>query len=242
VIYCHPPSAGFSPGVPFTLPGYCPWTAPKHEARPRKSGISSRKLKALKTKQCKFFKKDGRCPQGSLCTFIHDPSSIRAPFSPQESPIDGSSSPAQSVSSPGSNTDDECGQNIYPITWRVIGGGVMMGGQREICARFRGGGCPEGDDCPYAHLDEDTESLIEGPSSPIATPRASDFPRGQIADRNTKHLVVPTSPIPELVHDVSPMILSRRRLLTGSREELPPRPFSTPPRVGSRTQATRLDG
>ena len=133
----------------------------------------------------------------------------------------------------------------------------------NICERFKGGGCPEGDDCPYSHLDEGrlnprlvvslsltlccldgldgTESLL---SSPIATPRASDFPRGQIADRSTKQLAMAAPPIPEIVYDLSSMILSGRQLLTtsGNREELPPRPFSTPPRVSSRTEATCLNG
>ena len=132
----------------------------------------------------------------------------------------------------------------------------------NMCERFKGGGCPEGDDCPYSHLDEgrlnlclvvsssltsyldglnDTESLL---SSPIATPRASDFPRGQIADRSTKQLAMATPNIPEIVHDLSPIILSGRRLLatSGNREDLPPRPFSTPPRVSSRTEATCLNG
>lgn len=243
-VYCNPPPGGFSPGVPFSLPAYGQWTASKQETRlrSRRPGISSRKLKALKTKQCKFFKKDGKCPQGSLCTFIHDPSAIRALLSPEESPIDGSSSSEQSASSPIAKTDDDHGRKMYPVTWRVIGGGVMMSGQRDICERFREGGCPEGDDCQYAHVDEDridddTESPL---SSPIVTPRASDFPRGQIADRSTKQLAMATPSIPEIVHDLSPMILSGRRLLTtlGSREELPPRPFSTPPRVSSRTEAT----
>ncbi|KAH9065300.1 hypothetical protein EDB87DRAFT_1048267 [Lactarius vividus] len=246
MVYCNPPPGTFSPGVPFTLPAaYCQWTAHKQDtrSRSRRPGISSRKLKALKTKQCKFFKKDGRCPQGSLCTFIHDPSAIRAPLSTEESPIDSSSSSAQSASQSASESDDDRGRNIYPITWRVIGGGVMMGGRRESCERFKEGGCPEGEDCPYAHQEEDgsddTETLIEGPSSPIVTPRASDFPQEQMA---TKQIAIAMSPLPELVHDVSPMVLSGRRLLSGSREELPPRPFSTPPRVSSRTEATRLDG
>lgn len=95
----------------------------------------------------------------------------------------------------------------------------------------------------YLDGSDDTETLIEGPS-PIVTPRASDFPQEQMVNRSTKQLAVAMSPVPELVHDVSPMILPRRRLLmaSGSREELPPRPFSTPPRVSSRTEATPLDG
>ena len=53
VVYCSPPSGGFSPGIPFTLPAYGQWTALKQEtrSRSRRPGISSRKLKALKSKQ-----------------------------------------------------------------------------------------------------------------------------------------------------------------------------------------------
>src|SRR6266404_7210810 len=43
--------------------------------------------------------------------------------------MDGSCSSAQSASQLISKTDDDHGRNMYPITWRVIGGGVMMGGQ-----------------------------------------------------------------------------------------------------------------
>lgn len=59
--------------------------------------------------------------------------------------------------------------NFYPITWRVVGGGVMMGGQREyqcnrlfdiiaeakgigeVCQEYMAGRCHEGNDCKYAH-------------------------------------------------------------------------------------------
>lgn len=138
----------------------------------------------------------------------------------------------------------------------------------QICGRFKEGRCSEGDDCQYAHVEEgrlslplvvassltlyyyqdgldDTETLIEGPSSPtILTPRASNFPHEQMTDKSTKQLSVTMSPVTELVHDISPMVLSGRRLLTasGSRGELPPRPFSTPPRVSSRTETIPLDG
>ncbi|KAF8271972.1 hypothetical protein EI94DRAFT_1719335, partial [Lactarius quietus] len=62
-----------------------------------------------------------------------------------------------------------------------------------------------------------------------------------IANRNTKQSAMATSSVPGHVHDVSPMILSGRRLLTVS-GDLPPRPFSTPPRVSSRTEASHLGG
>lgn len=52
MVYCNPSPGLFSPGVPFASPAYCHWTAPKQESRSRsrRPGISSRKLKALKSK------------------------------------------------------------------------------------------------------------------------------------------------------------------------------------------------
>lgn len=92
VVYCNPTPGFFSPGAPFVHPAYVPWALPKPPVRSesRRHGMSTRKLKALKSmmtiitcmplfsthvwrmylsaKQCKFYKKDGGCPQGSLCT------------------------------------------------------------------------------------------------------------------------------------------------------------------------------
>jgi hypothetical protein len=88
VVYCNPTPGFFSPGAPFVHPAYIPWKPPAR-SESRRHGMSARKLKALKSmitllslvtvtldsllacelaKQCKFYKKDGRCPQGSLCT------------------------------------------------------------------------------------------------------------------------------------------------------------------------------
>ena len=98
VVFYNPSPGLFSPGAPFRHPVYGPWTSPTSpkplsRSDSRKHGMSTRKLKALKSKmtlsllrvvnldsrsahilakQCKFFKKDGRCPQGSLCTlWVH---------------------------------------------------------------------------------------------------------------------------------------------------------------------------
>jgi hypothetical protein len=91
VVYYNPSPGLFSPGAPFASPAYAPWVSPKQVNRlePRRHGMSTRKLKAIKSKMtrrlqhavvldsrpayllakhCKFFKKDGSCPQGSLCT------------------------------------------------------------------------------------------------------------------------------------------------------------------------------
>ncbi|KAI6098109.1 hypothetical protein F5141DRAFT_438298 [Pisolithus sp. B1] len=51
-------------------------------------------------------------------------------------------------------TNDCRPKDFYPITWRVIGGGVMMGGERRICDAFVAGRCRDGDDCKFAHETE----------------------------------------------------------------------------------------
>jgi hypothetical protein len=239
VVYCNPSPGFFSPGAPFLHPAYVPWALPKPPVRSesRRHGMSTRKLKAIKTKQCKFYKKDGRCPQGNLCTFIHDLSAVQGSQSEQESASDDSVDSPQAPSEPRSKADEEGERNMYPITWRVIGGGVMMGGQREVCPRSKDGVCPDSDDCPYAHPGEDTKTPVEVTSSPTSTPRASYFPQAQTADKSTKEH--PSSPVPELIPDISPIALRGcgSPSILGVGENIPPRPFSTPPRISSRAEA-----
>ena len=106
---------------------------------------------------------------------IHDPSAVQSTQPEQESPSDGSAGSPLSPSELRSQSDEEHERNIYPITWRVIGGGVMMGGQSTyttrlltlmptdwpegaICTRYKDGVCPDSDDCPYTHPGEGTLS------------------------------------------------------------------------------------
>jgi hypothetical protein len=66
---------------------------------------------------------------------IHDPSVLQSAQQEQESPSDGSAGSPLSPSEPDFKSDEEHERNIYPITWRVIGGGVMMGGQSTYITR-----------------------------------------------------------------------------------------------------------
>ena len=66
---------------------------------------------------------------------IHDPEAVQSTQSEQESPSDCEAGSPLSASEPRSKFDEEHEQNIYPITWRVIGGGVMMGGQSTYTTR-----------------------------------------------------------------------------------------------------------
>ncbi|KAG8214529.1 hypothetical protein J3R82DRAFT_9588 [Butyriboletus roseoflavus] len=118
---------------------------------------------AYKTKPCKFYTANGKCSNGEKCTFIHDPESIgRANKSPTEltPPMDATLPPK-----PLSRYEECRTKDFYPIAWRVIGGGVMMGGQRQICPAFATTGhCNYGNDCKLAHeteLQTDQVGFIE---------------------------------------------------------------------------------
>ncbi|OBZ71508.1 hypothetical protein A0H81_08721 [Grifola frondosa] len=125
-----------------------------------------------KTKPCRFYNNGGYCVKGDRCNFIHDatmksmsPKDIGSPKSFSDSDSEyilettGSQeeTPRRPIhdlpSKPVSETESNKKRNFFPITWRVVGGGVMMGGAREICADFMSGHCAEGDECRYAHPD-----------------------------------------------------------------------------------------
>ncbi|KIO05408.1 hypothetical protein M404DRAFT_526531 [Pisolithus tinctorius Marx 270] len=99
-------------------------------------------------KPCRYFVATGKCQSGNKCTFIHDSRSRKATekFSNNSTSVD-----ARELES----RKNLCqSKDFYPITWRVIGGGVMMGGERKVCDAFITGYCKDGDDCKFAHETE----------------------------------------------------------------------------------------
>ncbi|KAI0064137.1 hypothetical protein BV25DRAFT_345723 [Artomyces pyxidatus] len=255
----------FSPNVPFTPVSYENYYAPPISTTPlsarqkgrspahpgRSSAASGRKVKAYKTKPCKFYRKDGHCPQGALCTFIHDSSSIRNPKSP-DTPTSASSASSESSLPlrPRSEIEEKHARGLYPITWRVIGGGVPLGGQRQVCANYLKGTCEQGDDCPLAHPEGDdltraVESAEANTFSPIATPRASTFSHEQLRvppgsaekapiAKTGRQLSIKIPSRPEVVPDVSPIVLRGREAdqadsLHKVKDNVIARPHSTPP-------------
>ncbi|KZT64276.1 hypothetical protein DAEQUDRAFT_769839 [Daedalea quercina L-15889] len=152
-----------------------------------------------KTKPCKFYYKDKSCIKGDKCNFIHDEwdhayqvprPRVERRAGPPSAPVTtpgrrladgGAREPHPTTPRPTElcilpqkpdNVQKPRSPNFYPITWRVIGGGVMMGGKREICQDFMAGHCHEGTDCKLAHPgdDEADSSLNTLPSyiSPLS--------------------------------------------------------------------------
>ncbi|KAF8843355.1 hypothetical protein BDN67DRAFT_190530 [Paxillus ammoniavirescens] len=114
---------------------------------------SGKKPLAYKTKLCRFYAASGKCTSGDKCTFIHDAGSNRA-TSEDSLPETDRQADAKLPPKPVNKYDDYKTRDFYPITWRVIGGGVMMGGERQVCPAFVAGNCKYGDDCKLAHETE----------------------------------------------------------------------------------------
>jgi hypothetical protein len=105
-----------------------------------------------------------------------------------------SSSPPTSLSVP-HLPEENHKKGFFPISWRVIGGGVMMGGkstymrpsvesdvtylgrhQGPPCQAFLAGRCADGDDCKFSHdVDGDEEAVVaenepQSPPPPMPSP------------------------------------------------------------------------
>ncbi|KAH7927807.1 hypothetical protein BV22DRAFT_1127120 [Leucogyrophana mollusca] len=159
-------SGGANISLPFAasealrgIPVYSPYPAhvttalyPQLQSRPQ-AADTRRKPMAYKTKPCRFFSAKGSCVNGEMCTFIHDLGDSSGTADSALSDVDSDSRP-ELPAKPTTVYEDSKAKDYYPITWRVVGGGVMMGGNRQMCKAYTGGYCKYGDDCKFAHETE----------------------------------------------------------------------------------------
>ncbi|KAF5380675.1 hypothetical protein D9757_007069 [Collybiopsis confluens] len=152
---------------------------------------SSEKLKAYKTVQCKFFNKPPNfCSRGNQCTFIHTNPSIESGESPQEMELKDSGSPKKSLSpslpnKPLTRIDARRQKGFYPVTWRVIGGGVLMGIHKPGLDMVSKAETQDSEGLDY--------SLMEEQSSEKFYP-ATSAPGGASNDRSRKRTISNPSP------------------------------------------------
>ncbi|KAJ8480675.1 hypothetical protein ONZ51_g6510 [Trametes cubensis] len=173
--------------------------------RPSASSIvrQQKRNQFFRTKPCRFFSEPAGCVKGDRCNFIHEspgegslPTGLTVPAtealsdcegeSATESSIQGELSPSTAATSEppscGSTQTEEPKKNFYPVTWRVVGGGVTLGGKREICESFMAGRCTEGADCRYAHPDtNDEDGLFGYPEPPMFAPFSPLSPMSPIS-------------------------------------------------------------
>ncbi|KAJ6585301.1 hypothetical protein B0H19DRAFT_418206 [Mycena capillaripes] len=118
-----PPSAGFYTVAPSGFP-------PQNPHPPRTALDRERqRLANYRTKPCRYFTAGAVCPNGDACTFIHgDPDKIHKPPSPPPEPA--AKFQHELPSRPLSVKEENTRKGYFPISWRVIGGGVLLSGTK----------------------------------------------------------------------------------------------------------------
>ncbi|KAG1818485.1 uncharacterized protein BJ212DRAFT_1345806 [Suillus subaureus] len=129
--------------------GYTPTGSKPRTATRRKAEQGKEKPTLYRTKPCKFFSTRKTCPGGNKCRFIHDVEKSKR-TKKADSQARGTA-PPHLPPKPRSLQEELKTHDYYPITWRVIGGGVMMG---LPCKAFAAGYCPDGKNCRLAHETE----------------------------------------------------------------------------------------
>ncbi|OAX44353.1 hypothetical protein K503DRAFT_450712 [Rhizopogon vinicolor AM-OR11-026] len=130
----------------------------------RKADEKKKKFIAYKTKPCKFFSASKTCALGDKCTFIHDVEKVRR--AKMVNSQDRETKPYHLPPKPRSLLEDFKARDFYPVTWRVIGGGVMMG---PPCRAFAARYCPHDTNCRLTHeteLETSTNNVVELKSQP----------------------------------------------------------------------------
>ncbi|KAJ6530380.1 hypothetical protein DFH09DRAFT_1370754 [Mycena vulgaris] len=157
-----PPSGGF-----YASAGFPP------QPEPPRTPINRTKLINYRTKPCRYFKPGSVCPSGDACTFIHaDPETISESPSPSPSPV---KLQHELPSKPLSAKEENTRKGYFPISWRVIGGGVLMGGAKGDHALSDDADSELSEDSFDGRADPVSRVLeLEIPAS--APPSAVDFP------------------------------------------------------------------
>ncbi|KAG6829509.1 hypothetical protein H0H92_004311 [Tricholoma furcatifolium] len=148
--------------------------------------------RASLAKPCRFYMLDGACPNGSKCTFIHDGDSPTSPQTERLLPTPPVSLPTK----PLSTTEENKKKNFYPVSWRVIGGGVLMGSEQKSPVEPS-----SSDDAPTREPEITSEhvkpeSTSEGgpPLKPIKRTRSSSIPGPTLSHVYTGALFSAESP------------------------------------------------
>jgi len=152
--------------------------SPVHPPRLRSRSNSRYKTSNYKTKVCKYFSIHGNCPNGNECTFIHEeplPTTTQILRAPPGLPP-----------KPTSQQEENRKRNYFPVSWRVIGGGVLIGDLSHASTSKNGGSPAWSDDAEedYAENCSNQQSYSSsGPNSasvaghqPLRRPRSTSIP------------------------------------------------------------------
>ncbi|VDB88516.1 unnamed protein product [Peniophora sp. CBMAI 1063] len=242
----------FSPNMDYFPPLPPAPATPKLDRPPLSRRSTHKKAMAYRSKPCRYWIAEQNCPKGDQCTFRHDdedadlrvrtPSELALLASTTKPSPPTPASPVRPLlpPRPKSEIEELRARGIYPITWRVIGGGVKMGGQLRTCQIFADGSCNMGDDCPYVHDEKEvlppggirdvaaTEALVLRPRPAVIVLRPAPVPRVTAADKAPATVAEALSP-------VSPLDLKSSLTLPADALQ---RARSTPPELTRRDTAS----
>ncbi|KAJ6549497.1 hypothetical protein B0H10DRAFT_1288428 [Mycena sp. CBHHK59/15] len=188
----RPPLTVVPPAYGMVYPVYdilSPTHAPPGlSSQPPRSDASRQKLANYRTKPCRYYKPGSVCPNGDSCTFIHDldkkPSTLTV--SEDSSPI---KLQHDLPSKPLSAKEENSRKGFFPISWRVIGGGVLLSGVKDSASLSDDG----------SEFSEDSLSAFDGRSDPFSkvleidipahTPSDVEFPS---TESSSDHSITPT--------------------------------------------------
>ncbi|PBK75111.1 hypothetical protein ARMSODRAFT_1014066 [Armillaria solidipes] len=124
-----------------------------------------------KTKLCRYYKADRQCPNGDSCRFIHEQIGEKKPI---ERPLSNSDLPPK----PTSLKEENMKRGYFPVSWRVIGGGVLMGtnpnhsrssnhGSTTVTLAYESASDVDSDKTSDVDVDEAREDLDPEPLRPV---------------------------------------------------------------------------
>ncbi|KAJ7643892.1 hypothetical protein FB45DRAFT_283274 [Roridomyces roridus] len=140
------------------------------------SQIKGQRAANYRTKPCKYFKPGSVCPSGDECTFIH--------VAPTEDP----NAAAHGLpTKPVTQKEENMRKGFFPISWRVIGGGVRLSGSSTSSG---GKEFSDVSDFDSDYMDDPVQetSWAEDPppAAPLSAPAvAVAFPSSDIPDTET---------------------------------------------------------
>ncbi|KAG0703762.1 hypothetical protein DFH29DRAFT_416817 [Suillus ampliporus] len=185
--------------------GYIP-TSSNTRASTGRQAEAMKRLTLHKTKPCNFFSARKTCSQGDKCRFIHDVEKCKRAKKADNQ--HRGTAPSHLPPKPRSLLEAFKARDYYPVTWRVIGGGVMMGGYRLPCKAFAAGHCPDGADCKLAHeteLETSTNGVVHLKTQSSAVSQAGPPPANPSVDssaesnrRNVSTDCSPSAPNPSI--------------------------------------------
>ncbi|KAK0464243.1 uncharacterized protein EV420DRAFT_1637807 [Desarmillaria tabescens] len=131
-----------------------------------------------KTKLCRYYKADRKCPNGDSCRFIHEQIGEKGP-TPERPPLNNNLPPK-----PTSLKEENMKRGYFPVSWRVIGGGVLMGtspnhsrsnnhGSTTVTLAYENASDVDSDKTSDVDVDETREDSDPEPLRPV--PLSLDF-------------------------------------------------------------------